>query len=68
MVIFLSCSIDIAYEIKRCGGQSIKCPRNNQMTSLRVQKELVNVYAAEITRVIIDDIGDDYFSLMIDEA
>ncbi|XP_039130910.1 zinc finger MYM-type protein 1-like [Dioscorea cayenensis subsp. rotundata] len=41
---------------------------NNQMTSPKVQKELANACAAEITRVIVDDIGDNYFSLLIDEA
>ncbi|KAH7690026.1 Ribonuclease H-like protein [Dioscorea alata] len=43
-------------------------PGNNQLTSLKIQKELANACATEITRVIIDDIGDSYFSLMIDEA
>ncbi|XP_039129039.1 uncharacterized protein LOC120265223 [Dioscorea cayenensis subsp. rotundata] len=43
-------------------------PGNNQMTSPKVQKELANACAAEITRVIVDDIGDNYFSLLIDEA
>ncbi|KAH7650966.1 Ribonuclease H-like protein, partial [Dioscorea alata] len=43
-------------------------PGNNQLTSPKIQKELANACATEITRVIIDDIGDNYFSLMIDEA
>ncbi|KAH7656079.1 Ribonuclease H-like protein [Dioscorea alata] len=43
-------------------------PKNNQMTSPKVQKELANACASEITCAIIDDIGDNYFSLMIDEA
>ncbi|XP_039133231.1 zinc finger MYM-type protein 1-like [Dioscorea cayenensis subsp. rotundata] len=43
-------------------------PGNNQMTSPKVQKELANACAAEITRIIVDDIGDNYFSLLIDEA
>ncbi|KAH7681210.1 Ribonuclease H-like protein [Dioscorea alata] len=43
-------------------------PGNNQLTSPKIQKELANACASEITRVIIDDIGDSYFSLMIDEA
>ncbi|KAH7658156.1 Ribonuclease H-like protein [Dioscorea alata] len=41
---------------------------NNQMTSPKVQKELANACASEITCAIIDDIGDNYFSLTIDEA
>ncbi|XP_039136870.1 uncharacterized protein LOC120274165 [Dioscorea cayenensis subsp. rotundata] len=43
-------------------------PANNQMTSPKIQKELTNACAAEITCAIVDDIGDKYFSLMIDEA
>ncbi|KAH7673951.1 Ribonuclease H-like protein [Dioscorea alata] len=43
-------------------------PKNNQMTSPKVQKELANACASEITCAIIDDIGDNYFSLMIDKA
>ncbi|XP_039133325.1 zinc finger MYM-type protein 1-like [Dioscorea cayenensis subsp. rotundata] len=43
-------------------------PGNNQMTSPKVQKELVNACVAEITCAIVDDIGDKYFSIMIDEA
>ncbi|KAH7688594.1 P-loop containing nucleoside triphosphate hydrolase protein [Dioscorea alata] len=43
-------------------------PGNNQLTFSKIQKELANACAIEITRVIIDDIGDSYFSLMIDEA
>ncbi|XP_039143947.1 LOW QUALITY PROTEIN: zinc finger MYM-type protein 1-like [Dioscorea cayenensis subsp. rotundata] len=41
---------------------------NNQMTSLKIQKELANACATEITCTIVDDNGDKYFSLMIDEA
>ncbi|XP_039119211.1 zinc finger MYM-type protein 1-like [Dioscorea cayenensis subsp. rotundata] len=43
-------------------------PGNNQLTSLKIQKDLTNACATEITRVIVDDIGDKFFSLMIDEA
>ncbi|XP_039146895.1 uncharacterized protein LOC120284168 [Dioscorea cayenensis subsp. rotundata] len=43
-------------------------PANNQMTSPKIQKELANACASEITCAIVDDIGDKYFSLMIDEA
>ncbi|XP_039120602.1 zinc finger MYM-type protein 1-like [Dioscorea cayenensis subsp. rotundata] len=43
-------------------------PGNNQLTSPKIQKELANACATEIIRVIVDDIGDNYNSLMIDEA
>ncbi|XP_039122106.1 zinc finger MYM-type protein 1-like [Dioscorea cayenensis subsp. rotundata] len=43
-------------------------PANNQMTSSKIQKELANACATKITCAIVDDIGDKYFSLMIDET
>ncbi|XP_039115769.1 zinc finger MYM-type protein 1-like [Dioscorea cayenensis subsp. rotundata] len=43
-------------------------PGNNQMTSLKIQKELANASAVEITCAIVDDIREKHFSLMIDEA
>ncbi|XP_039146840.1 zinc finger MYM-type protein 1-like [Dioscorea cayenensis subsp. rotundata] len=43
-------------------------PANNQMTSPKIQKKLANACETEITCAIVDDIGDKYFSLMIDEA
>ncbi|XP_039123441.1 uncharacterized protein LOC120260063 [Dioscorea cayenensis subsp. rotundata] len=38
------------------------------MASPKIQKELANAFATEITCAIVDDIRDKYFSLMIDEA
>ena len=46
----------------------LECPRNNQMTSPKIHKELANACAVEITHAIVDDIRDSYISLMIDEA
>ncbi|XP_039140475.1 uncharacterized protein LOC120277687 [Dioscorea cayenensis subsp. rotundata] len=43
-------------------------PVNDQMTSPKIQKELANACAIEITCAIVDDIEDKCFSLMIDEA
>ena len=43
-------------------------PGNNQMTSPRVQKELVNACASQITLAIISEIGDKKFSLLADES
>ncbi|KAH7681932.1 Ribonuclease H-like protein [Dioscorea alata] len=45
-----------------------KCPWKQSIDFPKNSKELANACATEITRVIIDDIGDSYFSLMIDEA
>ncbi|XP_021765813.1 uncharacterized protein LOC110730322 isoform X2 [Chenopodium quinoa] len=41
---------------------------NNRMTSPSIQKELINCCAKETTRLLIDDIGDDYFRIMADES
>ncbi|KAK1396146.1 zinc finger MYM-type protein 1-like [Heracleum sosnowskyi] len=43
-------------------------PGNCQLTSPKVQKELVNACAIETRSVIFADIGDKYFSLMVDES
>ncbi|XP_071919962.1 uncharacterized protein [Coffea arabica] len=41
---------------------------NNQLTSPMIQKDLAHACASEITSVIINDIGDNYFSLIVDES
>ncbi|XP_042410891.1 uncharacterized protein LOC122000593 [Zingiber officinale] len=43
-------------------------PGNNQMKSPIVQKDLTRACAAEVTNVILNDIKDNIFSLMIDEC
>lgn len=43
-------------------------PRNNQMTSPKIQKELTSACAVETTLAIINDIGDKIFSIMVDES
>ncbi|XP_042443839.1 zinc finger MYM-type protein 1-like [Zingiber officinale] len=43
-------------------------PANNQLTSPKIQKDLTRACASEITLAIINDIGDKFFSLMVDEA
>ncbi|XP_047949280.1 zinc finger MYM-type protein 1-like [Salvia hispanica] len=43
-------------------------PRNNQMTSPLIQKELSNCCAVETTKVILEDIENRKFSLLVDEA
>ncbi|KAH7668712.1 Ribonuclease H-like protein [Dioscorea alata] len=43
-------------------------PGNNQMTSPQIQKELVRACAEETTRAIIDEIGDNHFSILLDES
>ncbi|XP_041994177.1 zinc finger MYM-type protein 1-like [Salvia splendens] len=43
-------------------------PANNQMNSPRIQKELANACASEVTLAIVKDIGDKVFTLLVDEA
>nr|XP_027075662.1 zinc finger MYM-type protein 1-like [Coffea arabica] len=43
-------------------------PANNQLTSPMIQKDLAHACASKITSVIINDIGDNYFSLIVDES
>ncbi|XP_042016087.1 zinc finger MYM-type protein 1-like [Salvia splendens] len=41
---------------------------NNQINSPRIQKELANACASEVTLAIVNDIGDKVFTLLVDEA
>ncbi|XP_028124415.1 zinc finger MYM-type protein 1-like [Camellia sinensis] len=43
-------------------------PQNLKLTSLDIQKDIVNVVAFETINVIIRDLGDALFSILIDEA
>nr|XP_011459928.1 PREDICTED: zinc finger MYM-type protein 1-like [Fragaria vesca subsp. vesca] len=43
-------------------------PENLKLTSPRVQKDIVNAAAVETTNVIIKDIGDAFFSILVDES
>ncbi|XP_042396855.1 zinc finger MYM-type protein 1-like [Zingiber officinale] len=43
-------------------------PGNNQMISPTIQKDLTRACASEITLSIIEDIGNNVFSLMVDES
>ncbi|XP_042423298.1 zinc finger MYM-type protein 1-like [Zingiber officinale] len=43
-------------------------PGNNQMKSPTVQKDLTRACVAEVTNVILNDIKDNIFSLMVDEC
>ncbi|KAH7655672.1 P-loop containing nucleoside triphosphate hydrolase protein [Dioscorea alata] len=43
-------------------------PGNNQMTAPKIQKDLVHSCAEKVRSLIIEDIGNRIFSLMVDEA
>lgn len=44
------------------------CPQNARMTSHHIQKDLTLSCAKEIIKVIKDEIGDNLFSVLIDES
>lgn len=43
-------------------------PKNNQMTSPKIQKDRVSCFAEEVLKSIIGEIGDDVFALLVDES
>ncbi|XP_050211349.1 uncharacterized protein LOC126661539 [Mercurialis annua] len=43
-------------------------PRNNQMTSSNIQKELFSSCASQVTLAMLTELGDSKFSLLVDEA
>lgn len=44
------------------------CPKNAKMTSHQIQKELTESCAKDISKVIKDEIGENLFSVLIDES
>ena len=43
-------------------------PENLKLTSLRIQKDIISAAAIETTAAIVSDIGDELFSILVDEA
>ncbi|XP_042387864.1 uncharacterized protein LOC121979965 [Zingiber officinale] len=46
----------------------MNAPGNNQMIAPKIQTQLVNACAVETTNVILADLGDRWFTLLLDEA
>ncbi|XP_042436858.1 zinc finger MYM-type protein 1-like [Zingiber officinale] len=46
----------------------MNAPGNNQMIAPKIQKQLVNACAVETTNAILADLGDRWFTLLLDEA
>jgi len=44
------------------------CQNNAHMTSPQIQQDITRSYAEEVTEVIKEEIGDGYFSVLIDES
>ncbi|XP_061943830.1 uncharacterized protein LOC133668101 [Populus nigra] len=45
-----------------------EAPRHNKLTSPNIQKDITQAAAEEITNVIIKDLGDSLFSILINES
>ena len=43
-------------------------PKNNKLTHHDIQKDIVNAAACETTNAIIKDLGDELFSILVDES
>ncbi|WOL10055.1 zinc finger MYM-type protein 1-like [Canna indica] len=43
-------------------------PENNQLIDPIIQQDIISACAKETTKVIIDDLGDEYFSILVDES
>ncbi|KAD3640818.1 hypothetical protein E3N88_30041 [Mikania micrantha] len=43
-------------------------PRNNQMTSPKIQQDIKHCFAQEVLKQIFDDLDGDVFSLLVDES
>ncbi|XP_057540814.1 uncharacterized protein LOC130818673 [Amaranthus tricolor] len=43
-------------------------PGNNQMTSPLIQKDIANAYYKETINAILEELGDDYFAILVDES
>ncbi|XP_022024859.1 zinc finger MYM-type protein 1-like [Helianthus annuus] len=43
-------------------------PANNQMTRPKIQADIKHCYAQEVIKQILEELGDDVFSLLVDES
>ncbi|XP_016460481.2 uncharacterized protein LOC107783963 [Nicotiana tabacum] len=43
-------------------------PKNDMMTSPKIQKDIVSACAQETVKAIIDDLDGDYFGILVDES
>ncbi|XP_021997455.1 zinc finger MYM-type protein 1-like [Helianthus annuus] len=43
-------------------------PKNSQMTSPQIQKEVINCFAQEVLKQIFEELDDDVFSILVDES
>lgn len=43
-------------------------PRNNKLIAPNIQKDIMNAMAIETTNIILKDLGDELFSILVDES
>ncbi|CAI0389840.1 unnamed protein product [Linum tenue] len=53
-------------DVQRVVGKN--APKNLQLTSPMIQRDLVHAMACETTKRIIADIGNDFFCILVDET
>ncbi|KAH0739753.1 hypothetical protein KY290_038458 [Solanum tuberosum] len=62
----------LSWYAKRCDkiGELVlkKAPKNDQMTSHKIQKDIVTACKLETIKAIMEDLNGDYFSLLVDES
>ncbi|KAM0051632.1 hypothetical protein Hdeb2414_s0007g00238771 [Helianthus debilis subsp. tardiflorus] len=45
-----------------------KAKKNNKLTAPSIQKEIIDCYAKEVTKMICEEIKDNVFGLLVDES
>ncbi|XP_075076507.1 uncharacterized protein LOC142163151 [Nicotiana tabacum] len=63
--------LETAIDAKRCkdiDDAFKKAPKNNQLTSPYIQKDIITAYKMKTIKSIIKDINDDHFSILVDES
>ncbi|XP_070029741.1 uncharacterized protein [Nicotiana sylvestris] len=45
-----------------------KAPKNDQLTSHKIQKDIIIAYKIETVKAIMDDLNGDFFALLVDES
>ncbi|XP_042022936.1 zinc finger MYM-type protein 1-like [Salvia splendens] len=60
--VIASCSDEISSVVLK------NAPDNLKLTSPRIQKDIINAFGVETTKLIVQDMGNDFFSILIDDC
>ncbi|CAN1140657.1 Zinc finger MYM-type protein 1, partial [Linum perenne] len=67
--LFLSVLEFYASDIEHVNGVMLEnAPKNQQMTSLDILRDIVHPLALEITKLITTDVGDDFCAMLVNES